>query len=91
LLVHQPGTSENGTVIEVKSSRAAMRDIRKDLRTLSLFRNELGYQRAIYLIYGGDTTRIAARVRVCAALIPEIAPFELWLHPEAGTPAVISG
>jgi hypothetical protein len=91
LLVHQPGTGENDTVIEIKSSRAALRDIRKELGTLSLFRNELGYRRAIYLIYGADTVRTAARVRGCAALMPEIAPFELWLHPEAGTPAVISG
>jgi hypothetical protein len=91
LLVHQPGKGENYAVIEIKSSRAAARGIRKDLETLSLFRSELGYQRAIYLIYGADTVRTAARVRGCAALMAEIAPFELCLHPEAGTRAVISG
>lgn len=87
LLVHQPGTGENYAVIEVKSCLAVTRNIRKDLETLSVFRNQVGYQRAIYLIYGGDVARTAARVQRCAALIAEIAPFELWLHQASGLPA----
>src|SRR5256885_2330881 len=52
LLVHQPGKGENHAVIEVKSSRTVARDIDKDLGTLTLFMRRLGYQRAIYLVYG---------------------------------------
>jgi hypothetical protein len=73
--------------MEVKSSSAVARDIEKDLGTLTLFRAELGYQRAIYLIYGADALNAGARVRECAARFREIAPFELWLHPAAGTAA----
>src|SRR5580704_3002684 len=42
LLVHVPGTGDNHAVIEVKSSRAKAKEIRKDLRTLSRFAN-FGY------------------------------------------------
>lgn len=86
-IVHRPGTGENYAVIEVKSCRAVLKDIRKDLGTLSVFRNQAGYRRAIYLIYGDDMVRTAARIQRCAAEIQEIAPFELWLHSAAGTPA----
>lgn len=53
LLIHGPGhMSENHTIIEVKSVMADLAGVRKDLRTLSLFRTRVGYERAIYLIYG---------------------------------------
>jgi hypothetical protein len=87
LLVHQPGTGENYAVIEVKSSSAIGRDIDKDLETLTIFMNELGYQRAIYLVYGADALGTGDRVRECAAKFLQIAPFELWLHQAAGTDA----
>ncbi|MGA3091807.1 MAG: hypothetical protein ABSD75_24630 [Terriglobales bacterium] len=87
LLVHQPGTGENYAVIEVKSSRAAAREIDKDLGTLTLFMNRLGYHRAIYLIYGAEAPDAAVRVHECAARFQQIAPFELWLHSTVGTPA----
>lgn len=87
LLVHQPGAGENYAVIEVKSSRAATRDIEKDLGTLTLFRNRLGYERSIYLVYGAEAPNAAARIHECAARLQQIAPLELWLHTRAGTPA----
>lgn len=87
LLVHQPGTGENYAVIEVKSSRAVAREIDKDLGTLTVFMNRLGYQRAIYLIYGAEAPDAAARVHECAARFQEIAPFELWLHTTIAAPA----
>ena len=89
LLVHQPGIGENYAVIEVKSCRAVPREIRKDLTTLAVFRNHAGYRRAIYLIYGGDVARTADRVLRCAAKVPEITQFELWLHGAPGAAAVI--
>jgi hypothetical protein len=60
LLVHEPGTGNNYAVIEVKSSRAADAGIRKDLRTLTRFKNEFGYRRAIYLIYGAEAADTAS-------------------------------
>lgn len=87
LLVHQPGTGENYAVIEVKSSRAAEREIDKDLGTLTLFTKRLGYQRAIYLIYGAEAPEAATRVHECAARFQQIAPFELWLHTTVRIPA----
>jgi hypothetical protein len=75
LLVHQPGSGEyNHAVIEVKS--VAGEDIQKDLETLSLFRNDFGYQRAIYLIYGPDGR--VARVR------PSPTVFRIWRLSRCG-------
>lgn len=83
LLVHQPGSGEyNHAVIEVKS--VAGQDIQKDLETLSLFRN-IGYERAIYLIYGADDR--VAKVRSLAERVPHLAPIELWLHLAPNAPA----
>ncbi len=53
LLVHIPGDmSGNFAAIEVKPCTASLSAIRKDLRSLALFSNSVGYQRAIYLVYG---------------------------------------
>jgi hypothetical protein len=87
LLVHRPGTGENYAVIEVKSSRAAAREIDKDLGTLTLFVNRFGYRRAIYLIYGAEAPDAAVRVQKRVARFQQIAPFELWLHTTVGAPA----
>ena len=47
LLVHQPGGGQyNHAVIEVKSVVGT--NFRKDLETLSLFRDQLRYERAIW-------------------------------------------
>lgn len=50
-LVHQPGTGNNYAVIEVKHSQAVATGIAKDFQTLTRFRNEFGYRRAIYLLW----------------------------------------
>jgi hypothetical protein len=90
LLVHEPGTGNNYAVIEVKSSRAADAGIRKDIKTLSRFRNEFGYQRAVSLIYGDDPDGTLAKVQKLAAEVPHLAPIELWLHAEPTAPAVLA-
>jgi hypothetical protein len=51
-LVHIPGELRNYAVIEVKPINARHRGIYKDLKTLTTFRRNAGYQRAIYLFYG---------------------------------------
>jgi hypothetical protein len=88
LLVHRPGTGENFAVIEVKSCRAVLREIDKDLATLTLFRNHLGYERAIYLIYGAECYEAMARVQQRIAVTQNLAVIELWMHPAACTRAV---
>ncbi len=85
LLVHRPGTGENYAVIEVKTCHVENRDIDKDLVTLTTFRG-LGYQRAVYLIYGPDARNVRDRVRERTALL-RVAPFELWLHQAIGASA----
>jgi len=86
-LVHQPGTSENYAVMEVKASHAVAHGIDKDLRTLEFFRNGIGYTRAIYLIFGADALRVGERVRQHAGDLVRNGVFELWVHPVVGTEA----
>lgn len=89
LLVHQPGhMAGNNTIIEVKSTKAAKDGIAKDLETLALFRTTVGYQRAIYLLYGYEVERLAERV---ASAIKErdLPPIELWVHAAPGQPATV--
>ena len=93
LLVHQPGSGRyNHACIEVKSVVGLVgQDITKDLKTLSLFRNQLGYERAILLIYGvrfDDT--LTGRVQRWASKVMQLAPIEVWLHVEPSAPAVLS-
>jgi hypothetical protein len=80
LLVHQPGHANNYAIIEVKSCPATAYGIRKDVHILSVFRNECGYQRAIYLMYAAGPHGILARVQELAAGVEHLAPIELWLH-----------
>lgn len=84
-LVHVPGTGENYAVIEVKPSRTSYAGIRKDLETLMRFRCEIGYGRAIYLIYGDDAENTLAKVQEYIPASPD--PIELWIHPAVGTQA----
>jgi hypothetical protein len=64
LLVHIPGDmSGNFAAIEVKPCSASLSAIRKDLRSLALFSNSVGYQRAIYLVYCYETERAAKRIQ----------------------------
>lgn len=91
LLVHEPGHGNNYAIIEVKSCHAAADGIRKDLHTLSRFRNEMGYRRAVYLIYGADHGGMLGKVQECAVRVPHIAPIELWLHAAPTAPAALIG
>ena len=88
-LVHQPGGDQyNHAVIEVKSVTG--QDIPKDLETLSLFRNALGYERVIFLIYGNEAHDTLARVQRYAANVKHLAPIEVWLHRAPTAPAALS-
>jgi hypothetical protein len=92
LLVHQPGCmAGNNTIIEVKSSRAQSAGIEKDLKTLALFRTEVGYQRAIYLLFGSNVEEAAERVTQTAEKISGLPAIELWLHPAPMQAAVHRG
>lgn len=90
LLVHQPGGGQyNHAVIEIKS--VVGQDIQKDLETLSLFRNQLRYERAIFLIYGAILDHeLTERVQRYAAKVVQLAPIEVWLHAAPTAPAVLS-
>jgi hypothetical protein len=83
LLVHMPGAmAGNYAIIEVKHSTAAS-GVRKDLKTLDLFLRNVGYQRAIYLIYGWEANANGvARIQAIASEFPELLPIEVWLHSE---------
>lgn len=88
LLVHKPGRMDgNHAVIEVKSSKAPNAGITKDLDTLALFRNKVGYQRAIYLIFGSEALRTAERLRSIARKIDRLPEIELWIHCTPGKAA----
>ena len=89
LLVHQPGCMKgNHAIIEVKTQRATPRGIKKDLETLSLFIKRVGYQRAIYLLYGSESSEVAIKVEHIYNQ-KELAPIELWIHQEVGKIATI--
>lgn len=87
-LVHVPGNMGNNyAIMEVKSSQAGVAGIMKDLATLDQFRAAVGYQRAIYLFYGG----------IKEGLVRELADrrgvgdVELWVHPKQGEEAICLG
>jgi hypothetical protein len=78
----------NYAIIEVKSARAPNAAIGKDIEVLSLFRRRVGYERAIYLVYGEEISdRLLMRVKETAHDTQELAPIELWLHPASCAPA----
>jgi hypothetical protein len=89
LLIHQPGTmAANHAIVEVKSTGAPNRGINKDIKTLSLFRQDVGYLRAIYLIYGDRINNaLIDRVQRVAKLTQRLAEIELWLHAAPNQPA----
>jgi hypothetical protein len=88
LLVHRPGyMSGNHAIVEVKNCQTSARDIAKDLSTLALFRSEVRYERAIYLVYGDECDPIADRIVNVAKRTGGTPPIELWLHIGAGEPA----
>lgn len=90
LLVHQPGDmAGNYAIIEVKRQETRNPGIKKDLRTLSLFTQQVGYQKAIYLIYGHNADSLITRVRRIHRQ-ENLAPIELWIHQTVGQPAIIA-
>lgn len=89
-LIHEPGNmGNNHAIMEVKSSQANAFGIRKDLATLDQFCVQVGYQRAVYLFYGGEID--VDLVRQLAAQRPVQAYIEIWLHSEPGLEAQIIG
>lgn len=88
LLVHTPGAmAGNYAIIEVKHSTAA-EGIRKDLQSLDLFVRRVGYQRAIYLIYGHQANaRGVERIEKIANEFQDLMTIEVWLHSKVGHPA----
>lgn len=67
---------------------AHLAGVRKDLRTLSLFRTRVGYERAIYLIYGGDYfDRVLSMIEQTVSELRDFPPIELWLRESAGSGA----
>jgi hypothetical protein len=89
LLVHRPGDmGGNHAVLEVKPARSARHGAPKDLNTLSVFRRVVGYERAIYLIYGEDISEALVHWIVHHSQRTDMPlPVELWLHVAAGEPA----
>lgn len=79
--------SGNHAIIEVKNCRTSARGIAKDLRTLALFRSAVGYERAIYLVYGDECEVLADRIVNGANALGGRPPIELWLHRGVGEPA----
>jgi len=93
LLVHRPGHMEdNHAVIEVKHANASPRGILKDLKTLTVFRNQAGYQRSIYLIYGNTADeRFVRRIERAAVSVEGSGGIEVWLHSEVHAAAMQFG
>ena len=89
LLVHGPGDMGlNHAIIEVKSLMAKPAGIRKDLKTLSLFRTAVGYERAIYLIYGGEELDyVCGTIERLAGEMENLPRIDVWAHQHVGHPA----
>lgn len=86
LLVHVPGHGNNYAAVEVKSHDPRKDDIVKDVNTLALFRG-LGYERAIYLIYGIHPDDARKRLLSCGFEPEQLAAIELWVHQHVGAAA----
>ena len=88
LLVHTPGDmTGNYAIIEVKHSTEKA-GVLKDLETLNLFVRKVGYQRAIYLIYGYEANAEGVKkIDKFANEFEELVPIEIWLHHEVRQPA----
>lgn len=90
LLVHRPGDmGGNHAVLEVKPAHSARHGAPKDLNTLSVFRRVVGYDRAIYLIYGEDISeQLIERIERFAQHTDMPLPVEPWVHAAPGQPAM---
>ena len=89
LLVHRPGYMEgNHAIIEVKTCRTNKAGILKDLRTLNIFVGEVGYERAILLVFGDEVNQEKAdQISAIASEFENLVPIELWFHGAAEIPA----
>lgn len=88
LLIHRPGFMEgNHAIIEVKTPRASNDAIQSDLNKLSLFVAKVGYERAIYLVYGFESNETLLRVNEVAKHMGICVPIEVWTHANPGAPA----
>ena len=88
-LVHCPGDmAGNHALIEVKALPVNLRGVRKDIRTLSRFRSEAGYQRALYLLYGQLDRKTLENIRLVVDETPNLPEIEIWLHSEPLASAV---
>lgn len=85
-LVHEPGTGNNHAIVEVKSVQGSDEGTAKDFKTLLHFRHQLGYELAIYLIYGAAADDAIKKLQRCG-LLDQLAIIELWIHPGPGMPA----
>ncbi|SGZ09782.1 Methionyl-tRNA formyltransferase-like protein [Moritella viscosa] len=89
-LVHKPGyMAGNHAIIEIKHQNAPRSGIKKDLESLSLFRNLVGYERAIYLVYGYEINpdELSAKIIEESKKIQGLAEVELWFHLSDSSPA----
>jgi len=89
-LVHKPGyMTGNHAIIEVKKEDVDRAGIEKDLGTLALFLNAVGYERAIYLIYGYSIDDASLNKNLIEAYqkLNINVPIEIWFHRRDGKPA----
>lgn len=84
LLVHEPNTTNNVAVFEIKACNAQNDGIDADLGKLNYFRKNVGYRRAIYLVYGTEAETSAQKILQRPEYEPEI---EIWLHLAPGEEA----
>lgn len=88
-LIYQPGRmAGNHAILEVKSARATTAGLRKDIATLSLFRRDVGYSRAIYLIFGAVYDAVLDRLIAAYEHAQTREPIEVWVHSRPREPAV---
>jgi hypothetical protein len=85
-IVHVPGTGDNFAVVEVKSPLVDGDGIRDDIQKHVRFR-ELGYRRALYLLYGMGADEAVHRVRAAGITAAQMNAIEIWVHPHVGSVA----
>lgn len=85
LIVHEPNTTNNVAVFEIKACNAQNIGIDADLLKLKYFKRTAGYRRAIYLVYGTEAENCAQRI----LQRPEYdePDIEIWLHLGPGAEA----
>jgi len=95
MLVHIPGNMGNNyLILEIKPINASKAGIKKDLQTLTAFRRNAGYERAILLVYGGSERQFERFIRKTRDISTRdtenlIDPnlLEIWRHPTCGKQA----